>query len=70
MSISRRTALATGAAAITTVSTAPLAMAALAAIGSYEDDGDEALEVYQDWGKPWMAAVAADFERLSRGAPS
>ncbi len=37
------------------------------AIGSYADDGDEGLEAYQDWEKPWMATVAADFERLIGG---
>ena len=38
------------------------------AIGSYADDGDEALEAYQDWESPWMVTVAADFERLQREA--
>ena len=40
------------------------------AVGSYEDDGDEGLEAYQDWDKPWMATVAADFERLLGGMRS
>ncbi len=37
------------------------------AIGSYVDDGDEGLEAYQDWARPWMETVAADFERLAGG---
>ena len=40
------------------------------AIGNYVDDGDEGLEAYQDWEKPWMETVAADFERLLGGLPS
>ena len=40
------------------------------AIGNYDGDGDEGLEAYQDWKKPWMATVAKDFERLAGGLPS
>ena len=40
------------------------------ATGNYDGDGDEGLEAYQDWEKPWMATVAADFERLLGGMRS
>ena len=37
------------------------------AIGNHDDDGDRGLESYQEWDKPWMETVIADFERLIGG---
>ena len=39
------------------------------AVGSYgcPDDGDEALEAYHDWERPWLETVAKDFDRLLAG---